>query len=189
MGEADYFVSTANADAVAWLDRWPDWPQPQALLIGPEGAGKSHLARIFAARTGARLVDDADAADPEALFHAWNAATADAPLLMLARRRPRDWPHRLPDLASRLAATPLLAIADPDDALLGAVLAKQFADRGLRLPSEVAAYLLTRIERSFAAVAATVASLDAAALAEGRAITVPLAREVFEAQFALPLAD
>ncbi len=187
MGESEFFVSEANADAVAWLDRWPDWPQPQVLLVGPEGSGKSHLARLFAARVGARIVDPAEHADAEALFHAWNAATIDAPLLMIARRAPREWPHRLPDLASRLAATPLLAIADPDDALLGAVLAKQFADRGLRVPPEVAAYVLTRIERSFAAVSLTVAALDAAALAEGRAVTVPLARDVLEAQFALPL--
>jgi chromosomal replication initiation ATPase DnaA len=187
MGESEFFVSEANADAVAWLDRWPDWPQPQALLIGPEASGKSHLSRLFAARTGALLVDAADHADPEALFHAWNAATTQAPLLMIARHAPREWRHRLPDLASRLAATPLLAIADPDDALLGAVLAKQFADRGLRVPLEVAAYVLTRIERSFAAVALTVAALDAAALAEGRPVTVPLARDVLEAQFALPL--
>ena len=187
MGESEFFVSEANADAVAWLDRWPDWPQPQVLLVGPEGSGKSHLARLFAARVGARIVDPADHADAEALFHAWNAASIDAPLLMIARRAPREWPHRLPDLASRLAATPLLAIADPDDALLGAVLAKQFADRGLRVPPEVAAYVLTRIERSFAAVSLTVAALDAAALAEGRAVTVPLARDVLEAQFALPL--
>ena len=189
MGESEFFVSEANADAVAWLDRWPDWPQAQVLLIGPEGSGKSHLARLFAARVGARIVDPADEAHPEALFHAWNAAILDAPLMMIARRAPREWPHRLPDLASRLAATPLLAIADPDDALLGAVLAKQFADRGLRLPPEVAAYVLTRIERSFAAVSLTVAALDTAALAEGRAITVPLARDVLEAQFALPLGE
>ena len=185
MGEGDFFVSAANADAVAWLDRWPDWPGPQALLIGPPGSGKSHLARIFASRSGATVVEAAEHADPEALFHAWNAATPTLPLLMTARTRAADWPHRLPDLASRLAATPLLTIRDPDDALLGAVLAKQFADRGLRLAPEVAAYVLTRIERSFASLAATIAALDAAALADGRGITVPLARDVLETQFDL----
>ena len=181
-GQADFFVSTANADAVAWLDRWPAWPQPQAVLVGPAGAGKSHLARLFAARSSARVIDDADHADAEALFHAWNAATLAQPLLMTARQAPRLWPQRLPDLASRLAATPTLVIADPDDALLAAVLAKQFADRGLRIAPDVAYYILARIDRSFVAGGAVVAALDAAALAAGRAVTVPLARSVLEAQ-------
>ncbi len=181
-GQADFFVSTANADAVAWLDRWPAWPQPQALLVGPAGSGKSHLARLFAARAPARVIDDADHADAETLFHAWNAATPTQPLLLTARQASRLWPQRLPDLASRLAATPTLVIADPDDALLAAVLAKQFADRGLRVAADVADYILARIDRSFAAGGAVVAALDAAALAAGRAVTVPLVRSVLEAQ-------
>ena len=185
-GEADFFISDANAAAVRGLDRWPDWAQPQALLTGPAGAGKSHLARLFAARTGARLADDAEAADAETLFHAWNAATTERPLLIVARTPPRDW-ARLSDLASRLAATPVLAITDPDDTLLAAVLAKQFADRGLRVAPDAAHYVLARIERSFAGVAAAVAALDAAALESGRAVTVPLARALLSNQFRLDL--
>ena len=188
MAEADFFVSDANRDAVTWLARFPDWPGPQALLIGPAGSGKSHLARLFAARSGARLVDGAEHVDPEALFHAWNAATFEEPLLMLARHAPPLWPQPLPDLASRLAATPLVAIHDPDDALLAAVLAKQFADRGLKVAPEVAAYVLARIERSFAGVAAAVAALDMAALEARRAVTIPLARALLDAQGELGLS-
>lgn len=187
MGEADFLVSDANRDAVRWLETWRDWPRPQAVLTGPAGSGKTHLARVFAGRSGARVIDDADAADPETVFHAWNAATRERPLLLCARPAPPQWPHRLPDLASRLAATPLLTIRDPDDALLAAVLAKHFADRGLRLSPEVAAYVLARVERSFAAVAAAATALDATALDAGRAVTVPVAREVMEAQFDLGL--
>ncbi|MGL4541955.1 MAG: chromosomal replication initiator DnaA, partial [Polymorphobacter sp.] len=166
-GEGDFFVSAANAAAVDWLDQWPAWPLPCALIIGPPASGKSHLARIFARRTGAEVADDADTAEPEALFHRWNAATPAVPLLMTATRPPRDWPRQLADLGSRLAATPQLRIAAPDDALLAALLAKQFRDLGLRVPPDVFDYVMARTERSFDGVAAVVARLDAAALAAG----------------------
>lgn len=176
-GHADFFVSAANADAVAWLDRDA---APRTLLVGPAGSGKTHLGRLFAARVGATLIDDADrAADQAALFHAWNAATAARPLLLTARTPPRGW-ATLADLASRLAATPTLTIGDPDDALLAAVLAKQFADRGVRLAPDVAGFILARIDRSFAASAAVVAALDTAALASSRDVTIPLARQILE---------
>lgn len=181
-GEADFFVSQANAAAVEWLDRWPDWPVPCALIIGPPGSGKSHLARIFARRTGATVADDAEALDAETLFHRWNAATREAPLLMTATRPPRDWPHGLADLGSRLAATPQLRIEAPDDALLAALLAKQFRDHGLRVSGDVVDYVLARIDRDFGSIARVVQQLDAAALAAGRPITVPLARSVLMAQ-------
>lgn len=179
-------MSDANRAAVEWLDRWATWPVPVALLIGPAGSGKSHLTRIFARRTGAVAIDDAEGRDQEALFHAWNAASRAQPLLLVARALPAVW-VQLPDLASRLAATPTAAIMGPDDTLLAAVLAKRFADRGLRVSPEVASYVLARIERSFVAVGAIVEALDAASLAQGRALSVPLARAVLEAQGELPL--
>ena len=187
--DADSFViSESNRDAAAWLADPGRWPGPRCVLVGPAGAGKSHLAALFQARHGGVLVEDADlATDGEPLFHAWNAATAAAPLLLTAQRSPRFWAHRLPDLASRLAATPLVTIADPDDALIAAVLAKRFADRGLRVGDDVIAYLALRIERSFADAAAIVERLDALALAERRDITVPLARELLEGQLRLEL--
>ncbi|WP_310498439.1 HdaA/DnaA family protein [Sandarakinorhabdus sp.] len=176
-----YVVSEANRHAAAWLAAPQDWPMPRTLLVGPSGAGKTHLSRLFAGT----VWDDADRADAEALFHAWNAATTDRPLLMTASRRPLDWGHGLPDLASRLAATPQVRIGDPDDALITAVLAKQFADRGIRVGEDVLAFLCLRIERSFAAAADVVDRLDTAALASQRAVTVPLAREVLEGQLSL----
>lgn len=179
IGTADFVVAPANADAVAWL---AGSPAARTLLVGPPASGKTHLARMFAACHGAGLIDDADQRhDDTALFHAWNAATPALPVLFVARALPRFW-ATLPDLASRLAATPTLVIGPPDDALLAAVLVKQFADRGVRIASDVVTYVVARIERSFAAVAATVDALDASALATGREVTVPLARAVLEGQ-------
>jgi chromosomal replication initiation ATPase DnaA len=192
MGEADFIVSDANREAVAWLARPEVWPMPRCLIIGPPASGKSHLAMIAATRMGACLVEDADTArQGEPLFHAWNAASAARPLLMTARHLPRFWNHQLPDLASRLAATPLVTLAEPDDALLAAVLAKRFADRGLRVSDEVIQWLVLRLERSFAALGHAVERLDALSLAERRDITVPLARAALEQQLklALPEAD
>ena len=177
-GATDFVDAAANADAVAWLD---GPPRSRTLLIGPPASGKTHLGRIFAARHRAALVDDAEAIDQQALFHAWNAASPTAPALFIASALPRQW-VTLPDLASRLAATPTLIIGPPDDALLAAVLVKQFADRGVRVDVAVVAYVVARIERTFAAVAATVAALDAAAMAGAREVTVPLARMVLDGQ-------
>ena len=176
---ADFVVAAANADAVAWLD---GTPAPRSLLIGPPGSGKTHLGRLFAAQHCATLFDDADRmGDDTALFHAWNAATDEHPVLFTARSLPRFW-VTLPDLASRLAATPTLVIAEPDDALLAAVIAKHFADGGVRAGADVVAFIVVRIERSFAAAAATVAAIDALALATRREVTVPLVRDVLEGQ-------
>ncbi len=178
-GQKDFFVSEANRDAVSFLDGWSTWPLPAAILVGPTGSGKSHLAAIFARRANARLWDDADrSANEEELFHAWNAAMDERrPLLMTARSAPSDWNLTLADLKSRLAATPRVQIRAPDDALLEAVFLKQWRDRGIEAPAEVTAYVLSRIERSFESVARAVALIDMAALAAKRPITIPLARE------------
>lgn len=182
-GQKDFFVSAANAQAVAFLDGWGTWPIPVALLVGPPGSGKSHLAAIFARRANARVWDDADrSSHEESLFHAWNAAIDERrPLLLTARSQPRDWHVALPDLRSRLLATPHVGIGMPDDALLRAVFRKLWRDRGVELPAEVTAYALLRIERSFAAVARAVAIIDEAAMAQARPVTIPLVREVLPA--------
>lgn len=178
-------ITAANQSAAAWLATPGLWPVPVTLLVGPHGSGKSHLAGWFAARHHARIIESAEAADGECLFHAWNAATRDHPLLLTSRLLPRDWGHGLPDLASRLAATPLVRLGEPDDELLAAVLAKLFAERGIKVGDDLLRWLLLRIERSLSAAQAVVAALDAASLARRRAVTIPLAREVIDGQFSL----
>lgn len=188
LGPGDFCIADSNRAAAEWLDQPSRWPMPRAVLVGPPGSGKSHLAALFAARHNGRVIDAADMRpDGEAMFHAWNAADAGTPLLLTARLLPRSWAHRLPDLASRLAATPLVRIDEPDDVLIAAVLAKRFADRGLRVGPDVVGYLVTRIERSHASLAEIVERLDALSLAERRDITVPLARELLEGQLRLAI--
>lgn len=196
LGAEDFLVAPCNAAAVAWIDRWPAWPASALVVHGPSGAGKTHLAHVWRGRSGARhydparppdqaaadavLVEDGDRlADEEAMLHLYNlVAAARGTMLVTAALPPARWGLRLADLRSRLVAAPAVAIDPPDDALLGSVLAKQFRDRQLDVAGDVIAYLVARMERSFAAARALVEALDRAALAERRAVTVPLARRV-----------
>jgi len=201
LGRADFLVAPCNEAAVAWLDRWPHWPAPALALTGPAGSGKTHLAHVFAARAAARfvapgalttervpelagtaravIVDDAEGAAEEPLLHLYNLmAERRGHLLVTAREAPARWRIALADLRSRLVAAPAVAVALPDEALIAALLVKLFADRQLQVGEGVLAYLALRLERSFAAAQRAVEALDAASLAERRAITVPLARRV-----------
>lgn len=175
-------ITEANRAAAAWLAAPGLWPVPVTLIVGPAGSGKTHLARWFAAHHRARVIENAQAKDPESLFHAWNAASRETPLLLTSPLAPRDWGHGLPDLASRLVATPLVKLGEPDDELLAAVLAKLFAERGIKVGDDLIHWLVVRIERSLMAARAAVDGLDAAALSRRRAITIPLAREVVDGQ-------
>lgn len=199
----DFLPAPCNRTALEAVLAWPAWPAPVLLLVGPEASGKSHLAAIWAARSsalrlrgqdlaepraalarldGARvaLCDDADlVVDERALLHLLNTiAERRGHLLLTARAAPPGWAVALPDLRSRLAALWKIALAAPDDALLAALLVKQLADRGLRVEPEVVAFLVARMERSFAGARRLVRALDRAALVAGRAIGPALARAV-----------
>lgn len=205
LGRADFFTAPSNRLAVEMLAA--PWPDGKLVLTGPAGAGKTHLARVWAGEAGAVLlqggrlaladpgrfggapavaVDDADrvAGDAEAeaaLFHLHNLVLASGGrLLLTASRPPARWALVLPDLASRLEATATVALDPPDDALLGAVLVKLFADRQLAVSPSLIHYLARHVERSLAAAGALVAALDARALAEGRAVTRAMAAELLD---------
>ena len=206
MTRAAFFVSPVNALALAAVDGWRDWPGGKMLLVGPSGSGKTHLAHLWAAETGASLiaaadlagadlpalaaadrvaVEDADAlagdrAAETALFHLHNLVLPAGRLLMTATRPPRDWGLVLPDLMSRMQAAPVTRLEPPDDALLSAVLVKLFADRQIAVPPALIPYLLSRMDRSFAAAGDLVATLDTRALARRVPVTRALAAEVLD---------
>ena len=200
-GRADFLVSGCNEAALRYLERWPNWPGRTLVLYGPEGCGKSHLVALWRERSGAAVIagdalgdrdplvlaqggacavalDDAEHASERALLHLYNCCReSGASLLIVARATPAgSWPIALPDLASRLRAAPSVAIGLPDDALLAAVLVKQFADRQILVAPNVVDFAVRRMERSFAAAAALADRLDRLALAAQGPITLALAR-------------
>ena len=56
LSRADFLIGAANAEAIAFIDAWPDWPTRTALLAGPMGSGKSHLVEIWRGGSGAQAV-------------------------------------------------------------------------------------------------------------------------------------
>lgn len=206
---SDFVVAPGNREALAWLDRWPDWPAPALALSGPPGSGKTHLGRIWAARANAPVmeaaefehknvadltelataspaiaIEDADRAREHALFHLYNLMLGRrGHLLLIAATPPARWSIRLPDLASRLRAAPTVAVESPDDDLLGSIILKQLADRQLHAGAGVVHYLVSHMERSADAARRVVAALDRRALAERREIDRKLAADVLAELF------
>jgi chromosomal replication initiation ATPase DnaA len=199
-GREDFFVAPCNLEAVEWVDRWPDWPTHALAIHGPPASGKSHLAHVWRARSGAGTLKssqvdrdhlppglsvglvveyDGRPFDEVALLHVYNAISqAGGSLLLTGEEAPARWSVSLPDLASRLRTATAVGLGRPDDALLAAVLAKLFHDRQLAVPPEVISFIMSRLERSLDAAQRCVADLDAAALAKGRGVTVRLAAEI-----------
>ena len=56
LARGDFFVSDANALAVARLDDISGWPLGKMILVAPEGAGKTHLAHVWAEASGALIL-------------------------------------------------------------------------------------------------------------------------------------
>ncbi|QTN35302.1 chromosomal replication initiator DnaA [Cognatishimia activa] len=204
LGRDDFFVSDANAMALALVDSWPNWAGNKLAIIGPEGSGKTHLTHVWAAQSGARIVDAAsltkdavpdlaqtpiavenvpaiakDAAAQDALFHLHNLTLAEGhSLLVTGVSEPKHWGLTLPDLRSRLEGTTTAVLKEPDDALLSILLAKLFVDRQLTPNTETIAYMVKHMDRSFAEARRLVRDIDQASLAKKRKVSRALAAEV-----------
>jgi chromosomal replication initiation ATPase DnaA len=199
----DFLVGPSNAAALALIERWPDWPHRVMALVGPEGAGKSHLAAVWAETAGARVLsarllgetdlpaalatgalvlEDLEPAtvNEPMMFHLLNLAREEQAFLLLTTRSPLTaFSAKIRDLMSRLRSIPTIELMPPDDFLLRAVIVKLAADRQLTLDEGVVSYIVTRIERSFAAAQSAIARLDEEAMRRQRPVTRALAAELF----------
>lgn len=204
LGAEDFLVSACNLAAVRLIDAWPQWPGDVQLLIGPAASGKTHLARVWQAASGALalapdqldmrklealaersaiVVEDIDRRgyDEQALFHLLNLARERRLYMLLSTRAaPNQLGYTLPDLRSRLNGLPGVQIGAPDDALFKTVVLKHFADRQLDIDPKLLDFLALRIDRSLAAAASAVEAVDRTALATGRRITRQLIVEALE---------
>ncbi len=207
LGREDFFVAPANALALAAIDDFANWSAGRMVLCGPAGAGKTHLAHVWAQVSGAAIlpardlpqadlpalaqaplcVEDAPqiAGQPtgeRALFHMLNLAReARMPVMMTARAPVPDWGLTLPDLLSRVQAGATARLDPPDDGLLAAVLVKLFAERHSLPAPDVVPYLLRHMPRSFDAARRVVAEIDRRAMATRRGATRAKAREALRA--------
>jgi hypothetical protein len=176
-GESRLIVSDSNRDAFEHFRKWSLWPVKATLLTGPRRSGRSLLARSFVERVQGQLVDQADRADEEELFHAWNAAQESGrPLVMIVDRTPPEWEIALPDLRTRIAVTPIARIAEPDDRLFQALIQLHFADRGLHIPSEALRFMGERLHRDYWTVERAVEAVDRHAIAERARLSLPTIR-------------
>ena len=199
-GRADFIVAPGNSRAVAFIDSWPGWPAPAAGLYGPAASGKSHLAAVWAEKSGARIiaasallegvpdgalvVEDVTAGVAEAPLFA--LLERGAPLLITSQMPPSEWPQKfdmaLPDLVSRTRALLAFPLWAPDDALLMGLAVKLFADRQLQVPENVVLHMVRCLERSPGAVRDFVARADAAALAQKRPVNLSLIKNLLADQ-------
>jgi chromosomal replication initiation ATPase DnaA len=215
LGREDFFVSPANAFAVAMIENWRHWAGRKLALIGPAGSGKTHLAHVWAAAVQARIVRAADLTEADipdlarspvvvedipaiagipkaeqALFHMHNLVLAEGHSLLVTADKPvLAWGLRLPDLLSRMQGTQAATLDQPDDQLLAAIIAKMFADRQVAPTAGTIPYMVLHMERSFDAARDLVTRIDRAALDGKRPVNRGLAADIMAQTPMLPYLD
>jgi chromosomal replication initiation ATPase DnaA len=170
--------------AAIWAERAHAWTVPASALT------TARVPELIA--QGALVIEDCDrpGRDDSAMFHLLNAVraktgatqngSAQASLLLTSRLPLDEWGVGVPDALSRLRLAPEVSIGMPDDALLRAVLVKQFLDRQLIVDTALVEALVTHMHRSFAQAQRLVDALDRLSLERRKRLTRALAFEVLE---------
>ena len=192
----DNYLPGPNAEVLAAVRaHLPGEREPLLYLWGESGVGKSHLARAWTRTVGAALhaagnlpeppvpalaVDDVEelaADDAVRLFNLTNAARELGGLLLICATLPPAQLALRPDLATRLAQGLVFRLQPLTDSDKLAALSVRAEGRGMRLPDEVARYLLTHSRRDLPHLLATMDALDTFSLSRKRPVSVPLLKE------------
>jgi DnaA-homolog protein len=173
------FVPGANAELLARLRELREGRFREAVLYlwGEPGSGKSHLLRACGAGGAADDVQALSEPQQIALFNAINEARQSGGSVLAAGNAP---PAQLPlrdDLKSRLAWGLVYEVKPLSDEERAQYLRGEAARRGLKLPEEVIAYLLTRMRRDLRSLSAVLDRLDQYSLETRRPITVPMLKD------------
>ena len=179
----DNFVPGANAELLARLRELQAGTYSESVLYlwGEPGSGKSHLLQSCAnVQKVADDVEKLDEAGQIGLFNAINETRESGGAVLAAGSAP---PAQLPlreDLKSRLAWGLVYQVKPLTDEERSAYLRAEAARRGMPLPDEVIAWLLTRMRRDLRSLAAILERLDRHSLETKRPITLPLVREALK---------
>ncbi|AXK43058.1 HdaA/DnaA family protein [Erythrobacter aureus] len=177
---ASIVIGSSNRAVAEALGAPENWPFRTAILHGPPRSGKSLFARWFAGHHPDAVMDDVVTFDETEIFHRWNRAQESGlPLLLVAGGE--RWDITLPDLRSRMGAALQLRIGPPDDALAADLMLSHAAQRGLALGEGAPAYLVPRMERSYAAIEKIVAEIDRLSLERQVPATLSIWRDALEA--------
>src|SRR5881394_295261 len=115
----------------------------------------------------------------ERLFALWQRSLErGTALLFAARENPAHVDFELADLKSRLTSSAVFAVRELNDDEQREALGLRAHLRGLELPAETARYLQRRFPRDMRTLCEILDTLDDAAFAAQRRITVPFIRDV-----------
>ncbi len=205
LGWQDFVVSEENRAAFEYLAQWPDWIHSSAIIYGASGAGKTHMAALWAQAANAVYIlresflyeprdmftencnfvlDNCDEYREQAqldwIFHFVNILNEKKRfLLILTKTHPLQMSTSLRDLQSRLLSYPLLTVQHPNDELLLQIAKKLTKDLGIFISEEALRVLLTLIPRDVSTLKKALKALDKLALQLKKNITVAMVRRYF----------
>lgn len=205
--EESYIPTDSNKDALDWINKWPNWGKGIynniAYLFGEKSSGKTHLAKIWQAKSGAVFVtnrllqgqlyfDDETngyiledmenfAEQEKLLFNFLNyIINSKKFLLITSNSAPSKIEFHLPDLKSRINSFLAIKIKKPDENMIGQILLKYFADRQISVSSNVINYLIHRIDRSYKNISDVAEKLDKVSLLQHRKISIAMIKSVLD---------
>ncbi|MDR2646248.1 MAG: hypothetical protein LBC04_03700 [Holosporaceae bacterium] len=207
---SDFIVSEENRDAILSLVKWPAWGSSGLIIYGESGAGKTHLASLWARTAGAVYIlkeslnhsprdlfamennfvidnceDFIGASCPKFshdwMFHFLNIVKEKNKfLLLLSRTHQSFWSIELEDLRSRLLAIPSVNIAVPGDDLLLKISQKIAKDLEITIPDDAMRYILNTMERKVSFIADILKELDKLSLQQKKRLSLSYVRGSLE---------